>query len=289
MRPGWPQALMVLPTQGLLVLVIGLPSLWVFWLSLQQTAFGEAPVYVGWSNYAFVLTDPYFWRAFLNTFLVVNIVVYLELALALGMAVLFAAGVPLRRLMIAVVLAPYAVSEVIAVIVWKYMLEPDVGIVSQALAAVGIPELAWTTDRWAALTLVALLSVWLHLPFSFLILYSARLGVPSELYESASIDGALPWQQFLKVTVPMLMPAILVALMFRYVFAFRLFGEVWLLTGGGPARLTEVLATYLYRHAFRYQEFGVASAIGWLMALASVLLASAYLYQMYRRMLSADA
>ena len=280
---------MVLPTQGLLVLVIGLPSLWVFWLSLQQTAFGEAPVYVGWSNYAFVLTDPYFWRAFLNTFLVVNIVVYLELALALGMAVLFAAGVPLRRLMIAVVLAPYAVSEVIAVIVWKYMLEPDVGIVSQALAAVGIPELAWTTDRWAALTLVALLSVWLHLPFSFLILYSARLGVPSELYESASIDGALPWQQFLKVTVPMLMPAILVALMFRYVFAFRIFGEVWLLTGGGPARLTEVLATYLYRHAFRYQEFGVASAIGWLMALASVLLASAYLYQMYRRMLAADA
>lgn len=289
MRPGWPQALMVLPTQGLLILVIGLPSLWVFWLSLQQTAFGEAPVYVGWRNYAFVLTDPYFWRAFLNTFLVVNIVVYLELALALGMAVLFAAGVPLRRLMIAVVLAPYAVSEVIAVIVWKYMLEPDVGIVSQALTAVGIPELAWTTDRWAALTLVALLSVWLHLPFSFLILYSARLGVPGELYESAAIDGALPWQQFFKVTVPMLMPAILVALMFRYVFAFRIFGEVWLLTGGGPARLTEVLATYLYRHAFRYQEFGVASAIGWLMALASVLLASAYLYQMYRRMLATDA
>lgn len=289
MRPGWPQALMVLPTQGLLILVIGLPSLWVFWLSLQQTAFGEAPVYVGWRNYAFVLSDPYFWRAFLNTFLVVNIVVYLELALALGMAVLFAAGVPLRRLMIAVVLAPYAVSEVIAVIVWKYMLEPDVGIVSQALAAVGIPELAWTTDRWAALTLVALLSVWLHLPFSFLILYSARLGVPNELYESASIDGALPWQQFFKVTVPMLMPAILIALMFRYVFAFRIFGEVWLLTGGGPARMTEVLATYLYRHAFRYQEFGVASAIGWLMALASLLLASAYLYQMYRRMLAADA
>jgi multiple sugar transport system permease protein len=289
MRPGWPQALMILPTQGLLILVIGLPSLWVFWLSLQQTAFGETPVYVGLSNYAFVLTDPYFWRAFLNTFLVVNIVVYLELALALGMAVLFAAGVPLRRLMIAVVLAPYAVSEVIAVIVWKYMLEPDVGIVSQALAAVGIPELAWTTDRWAALTLVALLSVWLHLPFSFLILYSARLGVPKELYESASIDGAIPWQQFWRVTVPMLMPAILVALMFRYVFAFRIFGEVWLLTGGGPARLTEVLATYLYRHAFRYQEFGVASAIGWLMAVASVLLASFYLYEMYRRMLAADA
>lgn len=289
MRPGWPQLLMVLPTQGLLLLVIGLPALWVFWLSLQETSFGQAPVFVGLRNYGFVLGDPYFWRAFVNTFLVVNIVVYLELALALGMATLFAAGVPFRRAMIAVVLAPYAVSEVIAVIVWKYMLEADVGIVSQALAAVGIPELPWTTNRWAALTLVALLSVWLHLPFSFLILYSARLGVPKELYESAALDGAGGWQRFRNVTFPVLMPAILVALMFRYVFAFRIFGEVWLLTGGGPARLTEVLATYLYRHAFRYQEFGVASAIGWLMALASVLIASAYLYEMYKRMLRADA
>lgn len=289
MRPGWPQALMVLPTQALLVLVIGLPALWVFWLSLQETSFGVDPEFVGLSNYVFVLGDSYFWRAFLNTFVVVNVVVYLELALALLMAVMFAAGVPFRRTLIAAVLAPYAVSEVIAVIIWKYMLEPEVGIVSQALAAAGIPELAWTTNRWAALTLVALLSVWLHLPFSFLILYAARLGVPNELYESAALDGAGTIQRFWRITVPVLIPAILVALMFRYVFAFRIFAEVWLLTGGGPARLTEVLATYLYRHAFRYHEFGVASAIGWLMALASLLMASVYLHQMYKRMLQADA
>lgn len=289
MRPGWPQALMVLPTQALLVLVIGLPALWVFWLSLQKTSFGVEPEFVGLANYVFVLGDTYFWRAFLNTFVVVNVVVYLELALALLMAVMFAAGVPFRRTLIAAVLAPYAVSEVIAVIIWKYMLEPEVGIVSQALAAVGIPDLAWTTNRWAALTLVALLSVWLHLPFSFLILYAARLGVPNELYESAALDGAGTIQRFWRITVPVLIPAILVALMFRYVFAFRIFAEVWLLTGGGPARLTEVLATYLYRHAFRYHEFGVASAIGWLMALASLLMASVYLHQMYKRMLQADA
>lgn len=280
---------MVLPTQALLVLVIGLPALWVFWLSLQETSFGVAPEFVGFANYGFVLGDTYFWRAFLNTFVVVNVVVYLELALALLMAVMFAAGVPFRRTLLAAVLVPYAVSEVIAVIIWKYMLEPEVGIVSQALAAVGIPELAWTTDRWAALTLVALLSVWLHLPFSFLILYSARLGVPNELYESAALDGAGTVQRFFRITVPVLIPAILVALMFRYVFAFRIFAEVWLLTGGGPARMTEVLATYLYRHAFRYHEFGVASAIGWLMALASLLIASVCLHQMYKRMLQADA
>ncbi|MEZ5864812.1 MAG: sugar ABC transporter permease [Geminicoccaceae bacterium] len=282
-------AIMVAPVQILLILVIGLPSLWVLWLSLHTTSFGQAPVFVGLANYATVLADPYFWHALVNTFVVVNVVVYVELIAALAMATLFASGVPFRRTMISIILAPYAVSEVVAVVIWKYMLEPDVGLISGLIALVGLPELAWTTDRWSALTLVSLLSIWLHLPFSFLILYSALLGVPKELYESAAIDGANAWHRFTRITVPILMPAILVALMFRYVFAFRLFAEVWLLTGGGPARQTEVLATYLYRHAFRYQEFGVASAIGWLMVVGTLLIAAVYLREMYKRMLAADA
>lgn len=282
-------AIMVAPVQLMLILVIGLPSLWVLWLSLHTTSFGQAPVFVGFANYATVLADPYFWHALVNTFVVVNVVVYVELIAALAMATLFASGVPFRRTMISIILAPYAVSEVVAVVIWKYMLEPDVGLISGLIALVGLPELAWTTDRWSALTLVSLLSIWLHLPFSFLILYSALLGVPKELYESASIDGANAWHRFVRITVPILMPAILVALMFRYVFAFRLFAEVWLLTGGGPARQTEVLATYLYRHAFRYQEFGVASAIGWLMVVGTLLIAAVYLREMYKRMLTADA
>ncbi|MCB9968893.1 MAG: sugar ABC transporter permease [Geminicoccaceae bacterium] len=282
-------AVMVAPVQLMLVLVIGLPSLWVLWLSLHTTSFGQAPVFVGLANYATVLADPYFWHALVNTFVVVNVVVYVELVAALAMATLFASGVPFRRTMISIILAPYAVSEVVAVVIWKYMLEPDVGLISGLIALVGLPELAWTTDRWSALTLVSLLSIWLHLPFSFLILYSALLGVPKELYESAAIDGANAWHRFARITVPILMPAILVALMFRYVFAFRLFAEVWLLTGGGPARQTEVLATYLYRHAFRYQEFGVASAIGWLMVVGTLLISAVYLREMYKRMLSADA
>ena len=189
------------------------------------------------------------------------------------MATLFAAGVPFRRTLIAAVLAPYAVSEVIAVIIWKYMFEPEVGIVSQALAAAGIPELAWTTDRWPAWRWCRADRVWLHLPFTFLILYAARLAVPDELYESRARRRRHGWQRSGGSPSPVLIPAILVALMFRYIFAFRIFAEVWLLTGGGPARLTEVLAIYLYRQAFRYHEFGVASATGWLMVLLSLLIA----------------
>ena len=278
--------LMIAPVQLLLLLVIGIPSLFVFWQGMTEFSYGQPAVFVGFSNYTRVLTDPAFWRAFTNTFIIVNVVVYLEIAAAIGIAVLFAGGVPARRLMIAVVLAPYAVSEVVAVVMWRFMLEPDVGMVTQLLETLGLPSLSWPINRWHALTVIVLLSVWLHLPFTAMILYSARISIPLELYEAARSDGASPLQIFRHVTFPMLIPAILIALLFRYVFAFRIFGEVWLLTRGGPAGSTEVLATYLYRHSFRYLELGKASAIGWLMLIATLLIASVYLRQVYKRMLS---
>ena len=278
--------LMVAPVQLLLLLIIGIPSLFVFWQGLTEFSYGQPAVFVGFDNYIRVLTDRAFWRAFTNTFIIVNAVVYLEIVAAIGIAVLFAGGLPARRLMIAIVLAPYAVSEVVAVVMWRFMLEPDVGMVTQFLESLGLPSLNWPINRWHALTVIVLLSVWLHLPFTAMIVYSARLSIPQELYEAARSDGASPLQIFRHVTFPMLIPAILIALLFRYVFAFRIFGEVWLLTRGGPAGSTEVLATYLYRHSFRYLELGKASAIGWLMLVATLLIASVYLYQVYKRMLS---
>lgn len=280
---------MVLPVQALLIATIFLPSLYVFWLSLNESSFGKAPVYVGMRNYIEVLSDPYFWRAFVNTAIVINIVVYLELALGLAIALLFAGGIPFRKTMISIMLAPYAISEVAAVVMWRFMLDPSIGMVSQSLSALGLPTIEWSVVPAHGLAVICGLSVWLHLPFTFLILYAARLAIPGELYEAARIDGASPWAQFRRVTWPMLMPAILVAVLFRYIFAFRMFSEVWLVTGGGPARSTEVLAVYLYQEAFRYNEFGLAAATGWLMVLGSVLLAIPYLRSLYKRTLTGDA
>ncbi len=280
---------MIAPVQALLIGVIFVPSLYVFWLSFNKSSFGLAPSFVGLANYAAVLSDAYFWRAFKNTVIVVLIVVHLELLLALGAALLFAGGVPARRVLIAIMLAPYAISEVSAVVMWRFMMDPQVGMVSQTLAFLGLPTLEWAVNPWHGLTLAGLLSVWLHLPFTFLILYSARLALPLELYEAARIDGATAWQQCRLITLPLLIPAILVAMLFRYIFAFRLFSEIWLVTLGGPARQTEVLAVYLYLEAFRYNEFGIAAATGWLMVLASILLAAVYLVQVYKRMFATDA
>ncbi len=278
-----PWALLV-PAQSLLVLVLFLPALYVFWLSLTRSTYGQSPVWVGLSNYATVLADPYFWTATLNTAIVVNAIVFCEFLLALAVAMLFAGWIPWRRFMIALVLAPYAISEVVAVVVWKFMMEPYVGPVTLALRAIGLAPLDWAVEPSHGLAMVVLLSIWHHLPFTFIILYTALLGIPKDLYEAAQVDGASAWDKFRFITVPLLVPAMLVAIVFRYIFAFRIFSEVWLLTGGGPARSTEVLAVYLYRQAFRYADFGAAAATGWLMLIGSLLMGAWYIHQMYKRM-----
>ena len=274
----------VLPALALLAAVILIPAVYVLWLSFQESTFGKAATFVGFANYAKILGDPYFWRSLGNTVAVVLVVVHVELLLGLAMALLFAGGLPFRKFLIAAVLAPYAVSEVGAVVMWRTLFDPDTGFMTRVLSAIGLSPLEWAVTPSHGLALVALLSIWLHLPFTFIILYAARLAIPKELYEAARIDGANGWQIFRRVTVPLLVPAILVAMLFRYIFAYRLFSEVWLLTQGGPARSTEVVAVYLYLEAFRYNDFGAAAATGWIMVLTSLLLASVYLRKLYREM-----
>ena len=274
------------PAAVLVLTVLVLPALYVAWLSLTSSTFGKAPEFVGLDNYRKVLTDAYFWRSMRNTLLVVVIVVHVELLIGLAIALLFASGVPAKRLLLAAVIAPYAVSEVSAAAVWRYLFDLDAGPANWLLNSLGTPTLEWSVVPSHGLVLVILLSVWLHLPFTFLILYAARLAIPAELYESAHVDGATALQCLRRITLPLLMPAILLAALFRYIFVFRLFSEVWLMTGGGPARQTEVVGVYLYQEAFRFNAFGAASATGWIMVIVSLLLGAIYLWALRRDMVA---
>jgi multiple sugar transport system permease protein len=282
-RLGLVPYLMTVPANTLVSLFILLPAAWVLALSFMQSSYGLATTFVGLENYTKLLHDRYFWRSALNTFIVVNAIVYLELLLALALTGVMPPPGPLCRIIISIIILPYAVSEVVGVLIIKYMFDPEAGVIAYWLHTLGLPELAWTTRPSDALILVILLTVWLHMPFTFLIVYTARLGLPAELYEAARTDGAGAWQRFRHVTLPLLMPAILVAVVFRYIFAFRLFPEVWLLTQGGPARQTEVLAVYLYKCAFKYYDFGLASATAWAMVILSLLIAAPYFRSMHRR------
>jgi len=273
----------IAPVHFMLLVVIVLPAVYVIWLSLSTSTFGRAPVFVGLANYVKVLVDPAFRSALLNTAFIVIIAVHLELLIALGMALLFASGLPGRRVLLIAVLAPYAISEVTAVAMWRFLFDPDIGPVTLALKGLGLPILDWTFVPSHALAIIILLTIWLQLPFTFVIIYAARLAIPKQLYEAAMVDGAAKLQIFRHVTLPLLAPAILIALLFRYIFAFRLFSEVWLMTEGGPARSTEVVATYLYEEAFRYNAFGTAAATAWIMVIISLLLAAAYVLLLRRQ------
>ncbi|CAN7689756.1 MULTISPECIES: carbohydrate ABC transporter permease [Neorhizobium] len=279
----WRAMPLLAPVQLLLLGVIVIPSIYVIWLSFQSSTFGQSATFVGWDNYVRVLTDPGFHSALWNTVIIVVVAVHLELVVALGMALLFNSGLWFRRLLLVAVLAPYAVSEVVGVAMWRFLFDPDVGPLTTFLQALGIPPLEWSYEPLHAMIMIAVLTIWMHLPFTFIILYAARLALPSDLYEAARIDGATRLQCFWRVTVPLMAPAILVALLFRYIFAFRLFSEVWLLTGGGPARTTEVVAVYLYQEAFSFNAFGPASATAWIMVIVSLLLASGYIFLLRRQ------
>jgi multiple sugar transport system permease protein len=282
--PGALHYALLAPAHLLLLAFILLPAIYVGWLSFTRTTFGADAVFVGLENWQRLFADRAFWRAAWNTFWVVNAVVYGELALGLALALLAAGWLPMKKLFIALLIAPYAINEVSAVAMWRFVLEPDIGMVSWWLTRVGIGQLDWSADPFDALALAALLGIWTHTPFTFLVLYAALQGVPRELVEAATVDGAGPAKVFRHVTWPVILPALLVALLFRTITAMRIFSEVWLLTEGGPARMTEVLAVYLYRNAFRYHEFGLASATALAMAVLSLLIATPYLYLAWRKL-----
>lgn len=275
--------LLAAPAHLLLAITITLPALYILWLSLNDSTFGTQLTFVGLSNYFEVFSDPSFWNAARNTFFVVNGIVYIEILLAILVASVLASGVPFRPMLIAVILVPYAASEVVTVLVWKSLMNPSYGLIGRTLMDLGM-GLNWSVSPTDALVLVGIISIWQHLPFSFLLIYAGLMAIPKSLYESAAIDGAGTIQTFLRITLPLLVPTILIAVIFRFVFAFRLFSEVWLLTGGGPARMTEVLAVYLYRDAYRTGDFGAAAATGWLMVVGTLLFASVYLWFMHRGM-----
>ena len=208
-----------------------------------------------------------------------------EVGTGLLAAVIMSSGFRLEKILIAIIMVPYAVSEVVAVIIWKYLLEPDAGIVNYVLSTwLHLPQIQWASNPVEAWVVIIVLRVWINFPFSFLVIYSSMIGIPAELYESAYIEGASNWKGFRYVTLPLTTPAIMVATIFGFVFAFRNFATVWIMTRGGPMNRTELLSTLLYKQAFSFWEFGLASAIAIIMTILTFLIAITYLRNMYKRM-----
>ena len=254
-------------------------------MSFNRVTFGLPDMFVGWDNYGEIIGDKVFRIAFWNTILFSFSVVAGEIAMGLSAATLMNTRFRFTKLYIAMIMIPYAVTDVVAIIIWKYMLEPDVGVINYIVnGLLKLPQIQWASHPVQAWIVIITLRVWMNFPFSFLIIYSSMIGIPRELYESVHIDGASNWKGFYHITIPLTSPAIMVATIFGFVFAFRNFATVWILTRGGPMHRTELLSTYLYKQAFSFWEFGHASAVAIVMTLITFFIAIYYLRSMYKEM-----
>jgi ABC-type sugar transport system permease subunit len=273
---------LVLPAFLTILLVALFPLLWTVWESLhlhdlRMPWLGKP--FIGLDNYVEALKDPRFWSALGHTLFFAAASVGLELLLGLMLALALNRAFRGRGVVRAAVLVPWAIPTVVSALLWRFMFEGQHGIVNSALVRLGAVRqpIVWFIDPHAAWVPVILADVWKTTPFVALLLLAGLQNIDASLYEAARIDGASPWRQFRHVTLPLLQPAILVALIFRTLDAFRVFDLVYALTGGGPGTSTEPIALYTFNALLQNLQFGYGSALSVIVFLLTFSLALVYI------------
>lgn len=248
----------------LLVFSIG-PILFALWLSFHQwNLLSPERPWVGLENYRELAADADFWHAVRNTAVYV-LFVPAGMVLALGLALLANRRMPGVNLLRAAFFLPYVTSFVAISLVWKWMLQPDVGLLNNLLGYVGIPPQPWLSSPATALPSLMLMSVWMYAGYMMVIFLAGLQNIPVSLYESARIDGAGPWRRFRHITLPMLRPTTLFVLVTMVIFMFQVFTAVYVMTEGGPLHATDVIVYHIYRNAWEYLRMGYASAMAWVL------------------------
>ena len=223
------------------------------------------PTFVGLRNFERLSRDLEFWAALRHT--VTFLAGYVPLVLVAGLAVAVALNgrVPARGVFRAIYFLPVVTSWVAVALVWKWLLNPQFGLVNAWLAQLGVQGPAWLFDPNWAMASVILTSVWKDTGFVMVILLAGLQGIPRVYYEASDIDGATRAQQLRHVTVPLLAPAIFFALTISLINSFQVFDQVYVMTGGGPAGATTVLVERIVKQAFSFSRMGYASAMSWVL------------------------
>ena len=265
----------LLPALIFMALFFGYPIVKNVTMSFQEyttSTFytGRAP-WVGLGNYASVLSSSVFSTAMVNTVLFTVGSIAGQFTIGLALAIFFKRRFPLNGLL------PWLLPMIVSSAIWKWMLDKDSGVINQLLQAVSLPAVPWLTSTSVALIAVIIVNIWLGIPFNMTILYSGLQDIPDELYEAASLDGAVGWKAFRHVTWPLLRPVVSVVLVLGVVYTLKVLDIILGLTGGGPSNATQTLATQSYKLSFANFEFGQGAALGNILVLVSVVFAVVYL------------
>ncbi|MFV9425351.1 carbohydrate ABC transporter permease [Microbacterium sp. S1037] len=247
-------------------------------LAFQQTDLVTAPEWVGWSNFEVLFSDPLLPRAAVNTLW------FTVLSLAIGLPVPLVCAVLISELRrggtLARVLAylPVVIPPVVSVLLWKVFFNPGAsGVVNSLLGLVGIDPLPWLQSPGTAMPSLVIVATWSGAGTAILIYLAALTGVSTELYEAAELDGASVWKRIVHITLPQMRGVILVLLLLQIIGAIQVFTEPYVMTDGGPANATVTILLMIYRYAFLFGNYGVATALSLLLAVVLIIVSAVYL------------
>jgi ABC-type sugar transport system permease subunit len=233
---------------------------------LRDLANPVGTTFIGIQNYVDLFGDPKFWKSLFNTTYFVVLGVPLTLAFGLLIANALNRGVNRFRTAFRVGYYLPVITSIVAIaVVWRFLLNPDVGLINMVLAGLGITGPAWLADPALAMPSIIAMAVWRNLGFAMIVFLAGMQAIPAVLYEAASIDGAGRWQSFRFVTMPMLRPTILFMTVITTIGYLQLFEEPFVMTGGGPLDATLSVTMYMYQEGFTFFDQGYASAIAYVL------------------------
>ena len=272
------------PTLVLLAILSLVPIATVFYYSMMDNVImNKNPVFVGIANYIDIVSGAVFQQAIANTLYFTVMSVVFHLLLGLGFALMLNSKLlgPLSKAFFRVIyVLPWVFTATIIAILWRLMLNPN-GVINYVLNTIGLADgpVEWLSSRQLALHSVTFINIWAGYPFYMVSLLAGLQGIPTELYEAGTIDGANERQLFRHITLPQLKPIIVSLAMLDFIWTMHQFTLIWMTTGGGPIHVTEMLSTFTYKLAFSSYEFSHASASAFIILLLSMFVAFFYVRQ----------
>ncbi len=274
--------LYILPAALFLGAVMGFPILFSVVMSFQKytlaTLVSRQPEFIGLQNYYAIFTNPAFVTALEHSLIFTVCSILFQFTIGLALAILFSKAFPLSNMMRGLLLSGWQIPSVVIGTLFLWLFNLDYGLINFLLTSIGLIKdpIGWVVQADVALPAVIIANIWLGIPFNTILLSAGLSGLPDDVYEAATVDGANGLQKIVYITIPLLRSTILAVLMLGFIYTLRVFDLIWIITKGGPGDATEVLPTFAYRLSFISFNFGQSAAVAVVILL--IMLSAAVLY-----------